>query len=71
MNVRKILRSSALVVWLYSLLIWVYICARIIVSRVNMSSEFIDGIGISFWHLGILVFVISAISLWAFLILKE
>ena len=71
MNARKIIRSSALVIWLYSLLIWAYICARIIVSRVNMSSAFIDGINISFWHLGILVFIISAISLWVFLIFRE
>lgn len=71
MKIRKIIRSSALVVWLYSLLIWAYVCARIIFSRVNMSSDFIDGISISFWHLGILVFVISAISLWVFLILKD
>jgi hypothetical protein len=71
MNARKIIRSSALVISLYSFLIWAYICARIIISRVNMSTAFIDGIDISFWHLGILVFIASALSLWVFLMFKD
>jgi hypothetical protein len=70
MNNRKIVRSSAFVVWLYSTLIWAYVCARIIVSEVEFT-PFIDGIDISFWQLGILTFIISAISLWIYLILKD
>jgi hypothetical protein len=71
MNVRKIIRSTAFVVWLYSLLMWGYISARIIFSRVDMSTPFIDGINVSFWVLGIYVFIISAIALWVYLILRE
>ena len=59
MNLRKILRSSSFVVWLYSLLIWAYICARILIAD-----------DLTLWHLGILLFLISAFSLWMFINLR-
>ncbi len=34
----------------YSGLAWAYVCIRIAVSKVNMSSEFINGIPITFWR---------------------
>jgi hypothetical protein len=70
MNNKRIIRTSAFVTFIYSTLIWAYVCVRIIVSEVE-HTPFINGIDIAFWELGILTFIISAISLWIFLILRD
>ena len=71
MNLRQIVRSSALVVSLYSLLTWAYVVARLMIFHYDVKEPFIMGINISFWTVGISVFIISAISLWIFLLLRD
>jgi len=44
---------------IYFLLIWLYIVVRIVVSKVQMNNEFIDGIPVNFWQLGIICFSAS------------
>ena len=48
---------------IYSLLVWLYIVVRIVVSEVNMNNPFIDGIPGNFWQWGIIAFTISYICM--------
>lgn len=60
-----------LVVSLYSLLLWGYVCARILISNVYLGSPFIDGIPINFWQLGLAAFVTSFIAMVACVVVRE
>jgi len=53
---------------IYSFLVWLYIVARIIFSRVQLDSPFVDGVPFfSFWVLGAIVFVLSTVFTYLFL----
>ena len=69
----RTLRAFLITVSAYSLLMWLYIAARIIVfyDPSCWRSEFIDGIPITFWQLGIVTFITSGASMFGFLSLKE
>lgn len=56
--------------WLYSILIWLYIAARIIIDDVPLGSLFIDSIPFfTFTILGAVSFIVSMVFM--FLYLKE
>jgi hypothetical protein len=64
----KTLRALMLSTWLYSLLLWVYIVARITINRVNPTSRFIPSVPFfTFINLGIISFVLSFICLIVYL----
>ena len=52
----------------YSLLIWLYIAARIILNHVRLDSLFIDSVPfLTFTRLGIITFVLSMIFMFLYL----
>jgi hypothetical protein len=56
----KRIKAVFLTLSLYTFLLWLYIVARIIFSRVVPDSLFIDGVPfLSFWVLGVIAFVLS------------
>ncbi len=64
----RFVRALVLSTWLYSLLLWLYITARIVLSQVDMSAPFIEGIPrITFLNLGIFAFVLSFLCLLIYL----
>jgi hypothetical protein len=73
MNIKKIIRSFAFVVWLYSLMAWAFICVKMTVSIVDMNASImiIDGIDLTILRVAVIAFTISAISLWIFLFLRD
>lgn len=44
---------------LYSLLIWAYVVARVVLNDINLANPFIDGINVSFWELGVTAFAVG------------
>lgn len=64
----KRMKALFLVLWVHSLLIWLYIVARIIVNHVHVVSPFLDAIPfLSFMTLGIITFVLSMIFMFLYL----
>ena len=64
----KRMRALFLVLWVHSLLVWLYIVVRIVVNHVHLLSPFLDAIPfISFITLGIITFVLSMIFMFLFL----
>ena len=64
----QIKRAVVLSTWLYSLLLWLYIVARIIISRVSVYSRFLDPVPFfTFITLGIISFAVSFICLIVYL----
>ncbi len=61
-------RALYFTLWFYSFLVWVYVSLRIIVSRVSVTSLFIDAVPvITFLDLGVLSFLVSAFFMYLFL----
>ncbi|MDW5562381.1 MAG: hypothetical protein SA339_04070 [Methanomassiliicoccus sp.] len=48
---------------LYSFLLWAYVVFRIVINRVPVRDDFIRGIPISFWVLGLIAFVVSFVTM--------
>ena len=64
----KTLRAIILSFWLYSLLFWLYIVARIIINRVNPASRFIPLVPFfTFMNLGVSTFILSFVCLIVYL----
>jgi hypothetical protein len=63
----RFLKAVVLSTWLYSLLLWAYICIRIVFTTsevVYPSNQFIDNVpGLTFLNLGISSFLLSFICL--------
>ena len=64
----KPIRALFLTSWIYTTLVWLYCVARIIINEIDPGDPFIIGIPITFWELGIVAFVISAISCFFYLV---
>lgn len=61
-------RALYFTLWFYSFLVWIYVILRIIVSRVRVTSLFIDAVPvITFLDLGVLSFLVSALFMYLFL----
>lgn len=68
----KPLKALLLTTWLYSLLLWIYIVMRIIISGVIMTHLFISSIPyLTFAILGMISFTLSFVSLFAYLVLSD
>ena len=69
----RTLRAFLITVSAYSLLMWLYIAARIIVfyDPSCWRSEFIDGIPITFWQLGIVAFLVSGVTFFGYLVISN
>lgn len=67
----KIIRPTLLTIAVYTFLLWAYVALRIITQPSIEADAFIDGIPICIWHTGVLAFIMSAVSAWAYLILRE
>jgi len=52
----RVLRGLLLTAGVYSLLICAYVIARVVLNGINPGDEFITGIAVSFWDLGIVTF---------------
>ena len=64
----KTLRAIILSFWLYSLLFWLYIVARIVINRVNPTSRFIPSVPFfTFMNLGVSTFILSFVCLIVYL----
>jgi hypothetical protein len=64
----KKIRAVFLTLSIYSFLVWFYVVARIIFSRVQLDDPFIDGVPFfSFWVLGAIAFVVSMVFTYLFL----
>jgi uncharacterized membrane protein YeiH len=64
----KIKKALLLTLWFHSLLVWLYIVARIVVNHFRLSSLFIDAVPLlTFTTLGIIVFVSSMIFMFMYL----
>ena len=55
----------------YSFLVWAYVVVRLLVFNIQIWDAFIDGIPITFWQLGIIAFIGSAVCMFGFLISRE
>jgi len=64
----KPIRAFLFALWIYSSLIWLYILARVTINNIDPTDLFIHGIPIAIWELGIMVFLISAVSFYALLV---
>jgi hypothetical protein len=66
--ISRALRALFLAIWAYSMLAWLYIVLRIVVSKVEMSAPFIDAYPwISIWQTGAVTFVISFVAMFVYL----
>jgi hypothetical protein len=66
--VSRFFRALVLTTWLYSLLLWLYIVARIVVNKVEMSDLFIDYVPhFTFLNVGVLSFVLSFVCMLTYL----
>ena len=54
----------------YSAIAWAYVCIRIVVSKVDPFSEFINGIPINFLQIGMITFLMSSVWFCAFFFLR-
>jgi hypothetical protein len=64
----KPVKALFLTTWIYSTLLWLYIVVRITINKVDPKTLFIDAVPfLSFYILGIIAFVISFLSLFAYL----
>ena len=64
----KTLKAITLSTWLYSLLFWLYIVARITINRVNPTSRFIPSVPFfTFMNLGVSTFILSFVCLIVYL----
>jgi hypothetical protein len=64
----RFLRALMLIVWLYGLLVWIYVAARIVVNDNILFDPFLDTIPwLSFMEVAAFSFFISAASLFAYL----
>jgi hypothetical protein len=68
---RRFISLVFLIVSLYSLLLWGYVCARILISDVDLGSPFINGIPITFWQLGLAAFITSFAAMLAYIVIRE
>jgi hypothetical protein len=66
----KSIKALFLTFWVYSTLIWLYCVARIIINNVEPWDLFINGIPITFWELGSVAFLVSAVCFYAYLYLR-
>jgi surface polysaccharide O-acyltransferase-like enzyme len=66
--ISRVLRALVLSLWLYSFLAWLYVVLRIVVSRVDLSTPFIDKIPfISIWVFGMMMFIVSFVAMFVYL----
>ena len=64
----KIRKALFVTLWVHSLLVWLYIVARIVVNHVRLNSPFIDAVPLlTFTALGIIAFVSSMIFMFMYL----
>ncbi len=64
----KTKKALFLTIWIHSLLIWLYVVARIVVNHVRIGSLFIDAIPfLTFTSRGIITFVLSMIFMFLYL----
>jgi uncharacterized membrane protein YeiH len=61
-------KAFFLMLWVHSLLVWLYVVARIVVNHVRLSSLFIDAVPLlTFTTMGIIAFVSSMIFMFMYL----
>jgi len=61
-------RSLVLTTWFFSLLLWLYIVARIVVNGVDVHTPFVDSVpSVSFSALGAFAFGLSSLSMFVYL----
>ncbi len=67
----KTINAVSATVWLYSAILFAYVVARIVINRASPWDLFIDGIPVTFWHLGLVAYVVSAGAMMAFLLSRR
>jgi hypothetical protein len=64
----QFLRSLVLSTWVFSMLLWLYIVARIIVNGVDVHTPFVDSVpSVSFSALGAFAFGLSFLTMFFYL----
>jgi hypothetical protein len=64
----QFLRSLVLTTWVFGMLLWLYIVARIIVNGVDVHTPFVDSVpAVSFSALGVFAFGLSFFSMFVYL----
>jgi hypothetical protein len=64
----QLFRSLVLTTWFFSLLLWLYVVARIVVDDVDAHEPFVDNVrSVSFQAVGAFAFVLSFLSMFLYL----